>query len=81
MRYGAPLMVGWTVLLIWACFDPLARRDVLLITVVPVVAGLMLNDFAARRRGEIRAGPVMAVRLLQLALIVLFLWAYLNSCA
>jgi len=32
MRYGAPLMVGWTGLLFWAERKPVERRDVLLIT-------------------------------------------------
>ena len=77
MRYGVPLMVGWTVLLIWAAFDPAGRRDVLLITVVPVIAGLMLHDAHAIRRGQLRRGPVWAVRGLQVALIALFLSAYL----
>jgi hypothetical protein len=79
MQYGAPLMAGWTVLLAWAFFDPVARRDVLLITIVPVVAGLMLHDALARQRGELRRGPVLAIRSLQLALIILFATAYLAS--
>ena len=79
MRYGAPLMVGWTVLLIWACFDPIARRDVLLITIVPVVVGLMLHDAQARRRGELRRGPVLAIRSMQLVLTALFAAAYIAS--
>ena len=79
MRYGAPLMVGWTVLLIWACFDPIARRDVLLITIAPVVAGLMLHDAQALRRGELRRGPVLAIRSMQLVLTALFAAAYVAS--
>jgi hypothetical protein len=79
MQYGAPLMAGWTVLLVWAFFDPIARRDVLLITIVPVVAGLMLHDGRARRRHELRRGPLVAIRSLQLVLIALFATAYLAS--
>lgn len=81
MRYGAPLMAGWTVLLIWAMFDPLARRDILLITIVPVIAGLMANDIAAVRRGELRRGPALAIRSLQIVLIVLFGTSYALSLA
>ena len=36
----AALMAGWTVLLVWADRDPIARRGVLLLTVCPVVLGL-----------------------------------------
>jgi len=79
MQYGAPLMAGWTFLLAWAYFDPIARRDVLLITIVPVVVGLMLHDGRARRRGELRRGPVLAIRSLQVVLIALFATAYLTS--
>jgi hypothetical protein len=39
LAYGAPLMAGWTVLLIWADRKPLERKGVLLITVAPVVIG------------------------------------------
>ena len=77
MRYGVPLMVGWTVLLIWAAFDPVGRRDVLLITVVPVVAGFMLHAALGVRSGQLRRGPVSAERALQVALVALFLSAYL----
>lgn len=73
MRYGVPLMVGWTLLLIWAAFDPAGRRDVLLITVAPVIAGLMLHDALAARSGQLRRGPVWAVRALQVALVALSL--------
>lgn len=76
MRYGVPLMIGWTVLLIWAAFEPAGRRDVLLITVVPVIAGLMLHDAQAIQRGQLRPKPVWAVRALQVGLVVLFLTAY-----
>jgi hypothetical protein len=79
MRYGAPLMVGWTALLIWAAFAPTARRGVLLVTVVPVIAGLILHDADGVRRGELQRRPVRAVLTLQLALVVLFLSAYVLS--
>lgn len=79
MRYGVPLMVGWTVLLIWAAFEPTTRRGVLLITVVPVIAGLMLHDANGVRCGELQRRPVWAVRALQLALVALFLSAYFLS--
>ena len=37
---GAALMGGWTTLLVWGGLRPVERRDVLLLTVVPVVVGL-----------------------------------------
>ncbi len=79
MRTGAPLMAGWTLLLAWADRDPLARRDVLAITVAPVLAGLTANDAHAVRAGWIGRRGVVPVRLLQLALAALFTGSYLNA--
>lgn len=39
---GAFLMLGWTFLLIWADRKPIERKDVLLLTAIPVVVGIML---------------------------------------
>ena len=39
---GAFLMLGWTVLLIWADRKPIERKDILLITAIPVVLGIMV---------------------------------------
>ncbi len=42
MGIGASLMAGWTLLLVWAAADPVHRRAVMLLTAVPVLAGLIL---------------------------------------
>lgn len=39
---GAFLMLGWTFLLIWADRKPIERKEVLLLTAIPVVVGIML---------------------------------------
>ena len=72
IRAGAPLMAGWTVLLLWADRRPLERRGVLPITVAPVIAGLMANDAHAVRVGQLSGRSVAPVRALQLALVGLF---------
>jgi hypothetical protein len=72
MRTGAPLMAGWTVLLLWADRQPLERRGVLPITVLPVIAGLMANDAHAVGVERLSGRRVAPVRALQLALVGLF---------
>jgi hypothetical protein len=72
MRTGAPLMAGWTVLLMWADRRPLERRGVLAITVLPVIAGLMANDAHAVRAGRLSGRSVAPIRALQLSLVGLF---------
>ena len=43
LLYGAPLMIGWTVLLMWANQKPVERKAILLLT-LPVVAGYVLIE-------------------------------------
>ena len=42
MGIGGSLMIGWTVLLLWAVRQPIERRFVILITAFPVVFGLSI---------------------------------------
>jgi hypothetical protein len=53
MGIGASLMAGWTVLLLWGAASPIERRDILLLTVCPVVAGIVLATAIAARRGVV----------------------------
>ncbi len=50
MGMAASLMAGWTLLLLWAAFSPIERRDILLLTVFPVVTGILLATVVAVRR-------------------------------
>ncbi len=76
MGMGAALMFGWTALLLWADRAPMERRDVLALTVVPVIAGLALNEIMAVRSGflsPLAAAPILA---LQVVLAALFLTSW-----
>ena len=42
MGIGASLMAGWTLLLVWAARNPIERRIVMLLTALPVLAGLSI---------------------------------------
>lgn len=79
LRAGAPLMAGWTVLLLWADRRPAERKDVVAITAVPVVAGLMANDVWAVRKGLVEARSVLPVRALQSGLLALFAASYVRA--
>lgn len=81
MLTGAPLMAGWTVLLLWADRKPLERRGILPITIVPVVAGLMANDAQAVRAGRLSSLSVSPVRALQLGRVALFCYSLAKAQA
>ena len=78
MGIGASLMAGWTLLLLWGAASPIERRDLLILTVFPVIAGIVLAMAFAVRRGVMRSTRAIplwihlgAVSLLYVAVYVL----------
>ncbi len=72
MGMVAALMFGWTALLLWADRRPIERRDVLALTVVPVIAGLAANEAFSVGSGFLSAQFAAPIWALQLGLGVLF---------
>lgn len=75
MGYGASLMLGWTVLLLWASRRPLERRFVAALTVL-VIYGLVITEIAAVLSGDLAAWRMVPTWGLQGALLLLFAAAY-----
>lgn len=76
METVASLMIGWTILLIWADRKPLERKFVLLLTVVMMTIG-RLFDVAVVVAGKATAMDVLTNTAPALALLVLFAVIYL----
>jgi len=77
MRTGAALMLGWTLLLVWAALRPLERRGVVFLTVLPVILGLMATEVVGVRGGFVpaaNAAPLLGAQTL-LGLFGLWAWA------
>jgi hypothetical protein len=79
MGMGASLMLGWTVLLLWADRKPLERKGVLLMTLVPVVLGLVVNEVIAVRAGFLPLLATVPIWILQALITGIFLFSYLNA--
>jgi hypothetical protein len=77
MGMGAALMMGWTVLLIWADRKPLERKGVILITAVPVVVGITTTAIAAVCVGFFDPISSIPVWFLQVILLGLLFSSYL----
>lgn len=71
MGIGASLMAGWTCLLIWGAFRPIERRDVLLLTVFPVITGIVIATVIAARSGVVLRSRVVPLWI-HLGLVSLF---------
>ena len=78
MRLGASLMIGWTVLLLWADRKPLERRGILPITVL-VIAGLASAGAYAVDADLIARSEMVPTWVVQGLLTILFLYSYFRS--
>ena len=72
MGLGASLMLGWTVLLLWADRRPMERKGVLLITICPVLVGLLLTAAWAVTSGYFSLVRVLPSSVIVITLILLF---------
>jgi undecaprenyl pyrophosphate phosphatase UppP len=58
MGIAASLMTGWTLLLLWAALEPIGRRGVLLLTVFPVITGIVAATVIAIRHNIVARARV-----------------------
>jgi hypothetical protein len=79
MGMGASLMAGWTVLLLWADRKPLERKGILGITIIPVILGMFLNEIVGVQSQFISTGTMAPIWILQIVLMLLFGFSYLNA--
>ena len=76
---GASLMLGWTFLLVWADRKPLERKGVLLLTVFPVITGILLAEIYSVTKGLITFEKMLPKGIFLAVLIALYLFSYLNA--
>jgi hypothetical protein len=79
MSVGAALMLGWTLLLLWADRKPVERRGVLLLTIFPVKVGLDLASIYIIAYGIIAWQDMIASWVIGLLVYLLFIYSYVNS--
>jgi hypothetical protein len=80
MGYGSALMLGWTVLLLWAYRRPMDRRFVAVLTII-VVCGLIIAEVIAVHSGVFPASRMIPTWCLQVVLLSLFAGAYFYSAS
>lgn len=75
MGMGAALMLGWTLLLLWAWKKPLERRFVAVLTAI-VIAGTAAAEAVAVASGVMALGKAAPSFALQAVLLFLFIRGY-----
>jgi hypothetical protein len=73
------LLIGWAVLLTWADRKPFKRKDVLLITICPVLMGLIINDIIGLANGFLLFASAMLFLGIKFFLVILFALSYLKG--
>ncbi len=76
MGLGASLMFGWTGLLLWAYQRPMERKGVLVLTIFPVISGLMATGIWAAAAGHFPVQKIVPSSILGTALILLMGFSY-----
>jgi hypothetical protein len=76
-RIGASLMAGWTLLLLWGSFRPIERKEVLLLTLVPVLIGLLVSSILVVSSGFVKAQYMVPLWIFYAIIIPLYIRAYL----
>ncbi len=76
MLIGASLMAGWTSLLIWSGKKPIARKAIFLLTVCPVLVGLILSGIYAVESTFVPFGKMIPTWIGQLVLVALYIYSY-----
>jgi len=79
MGMGASLMLGWTILLIWADRKPLERREIVLITLVPVMLGIFLTSIYTLYAGKLTITGVIPQWLMMSIVAILFIIGFYNT--
>ena len=78
MGMGAPLMLGWTALLLWADRKPMERKSILLITLL-VVFGEVATEIFGVATGFIVVPAMLLTWAIQLLVSGLFIFSYWNA--
>jgi hypothetical protein len=76
-RVAGGLMAGWTVLLFWAQLKPIERADVLLITLLPVIAVLAIAAILVVRSHQIPLSSMLPILVFYAIALVMFIPSYL----
>ena len=79
MGLAATLMFGWALLLIWGYRKPVERKGLLVITIFPVITGLMATGLYAVAAGIFPIARIVPTSILGIGLIALMGYSYLNA--
>ena len=79
MIIASSLMLGWTFLLLWANRKPIERSGIFIITVFPVMIGLVLSGLYAVQAHVVKIENMIPMWIVQVIVTTLFTISYLKA--
>jgi len=76
LLYGAPVMLGWTLLLFWADRKPIERKGIFL-CLIPVIIGYFIVEIIGIRIGVLNLQNTSPTFILQVILLSLSIISYI----
>jgi hypothetical protein len=78
-RIAGSLMLGWTFLLFWADRKPVERRGILLLTIFPVIIGIMVSGIFVVNSGFIKIHNILPLWIFNILLIIIYIISYFKA--
>lgn len=78
LLYGAPVMLGWTILLFWADQKPIERKGIFL-CLIPVIIGYFIVEAIGIQSGILDLKNIIPTFILQTILLTLTIISYLTA--
>ncbi len=75
-RMGAALMLGWGFLLFWGGSKPVERKGLLLITLFPVVFGMIISSILVVTSGFVEAKFMISMWIYYALLVPAYIYGY-----
>lgn len=79
MGLASVVIFSWGILLLWANQKPFERKGILLLTIFPVLTGLIASAVFSYSENLISLRQLIPTLIVQIGLIVLLLFSYLNA--
>jgi hypothetical protein len=78
-RIAVSLMLGWTFLLFWADRKPIERRFILLLSIFPVVAGIIISGILAVNSKFISIQNILPLWIFNILIIIIYILSYFKA--
>jgi len=78
MGLGAPVMLGWSLLLLWAYKKPVERRTIAPLTILAII-GIAITSIIMVNRGLFTVTGMLPSFIVQATLLALFSYGYITT--